>query len=232
MLKTLACAAALAALIASPALAQDWSGLYAGLNVGAGMAHGQFSDGCYFCATDNNDKTFAFGGVQAGFNWQVGSAVFGPEVDFDWSGMSHSGVLGTDDYSFLRVKQKLNWYSSARLRAGLAVDNTLFYLSAGPVWGHVEAPGVEWCCRVLSSTAAPDGTTFSESGTRVGMSGGVGVEMMVDDSWSIGGEYLYADFGNKRANIAGDTCGDYDCEVHNNLAIQTARVVVNYHITP
>lgn len=235
MLKTLARAAAFAALIASPALAQDWTGLYAGLNTGAGMANGQFSDGCYFCATDNNDNSFWFGGAQAGFNWQVGSAVFGPEVDFDWTSMSHKGVVGTDDYDYLAVKQKLTWYTSARLRAGVAVDNTLFYLAAGPVWGHVDAPGVEFCCGVQDTTPTATGYTFSESGNRTGMSGGVGIEVMLNDMWSVGGEYNYADFGSKtavRAPATGSCTTTYLCEVHNNLAIQTARVAVNFHIAP
>ncbi len=205
MLKTIARAVAFAAVLATPAVAADWSGLYAGVNAGVGKANGQFSDGCYYCATDNYDSTFAFGGVQAGFNWQDGAFVFGPAIGFDLSSLSRSGILGTDDDAPLHESAKMNWFLTALARGGVTVDNALIFAEAGPVWGHIDTPGIEYCC-TYDPPLTPDGDTFSTSGTRTGMAGGFGVEVMTSDNMSVSGEYLYADFGSKKAYLAGDTC--------------------------
>ncbi|HUJ02596.1 MAG TPA: outer membrane beta-barrel protein [Rhizomicrobium sp.] len=238
MLKTLARAAVLAAVLATPAYAAaDWSGFYAGLNAGGGMANGQFSDGCYYCATDNYDNSFALIGAQAGFDWQDGAVVFGPVADFDWTSLSRSGVLGTSDEDFLREKAKLNWFASVRARAGIAVDNALFYVTAGPIWGHLETPGVEYCCGALDPSPYADGVTFPSTGTRTGLAGGVGIDVMAGDNWSVSGEYLYANFGTKKSIAVDSECGyyeeDYDeCEIHNNLNTQIVRIAFNWHFMP
>jgi outer membrane autotransporter protein len=232
MFKTFTRAAVLAALLTTPAFAANWSGLYAGLNAGVGMANGQFSDGCYFCATDNYDNNYALGGAQAGFNWQDGAFVLGPEVDFDWTSLSRKGILGTDDSTFLRESAKMTWLISARARAGLAVDNALLYVTAGPVWGHTDTPGIEYCCGPLDTTPTASGNTFSTSGTRTGMAGGMGIEVMTGDNLSIRGEYLYADFGSKTANRVPVCAGADICEVHNSLNTQMIRLAVNWHFGP
>lgn len=232
MIKIFGCAALFALLLVAPATAApvNWSGFYVGANAGAGYATGEFTDDCYFCATDSFDKFFATLGGQAGFNGQSGAVVYGLEGDIDWSSFSRKGVLGADDTSFLREKLDLSWMASIRARAGLAVDNALLYVTAGPVFGHVNAPGIEYCCGIGNSPT-PDGTTFSESGTRAGMIGGVGMEMMIQNQWSVRGEYLYFDLGSETANIApaSDCSVNRQCTVQNTLSGQMVRIAVNYH---
>jgi len=104
-------AAALPILIASPALAaspgSDWSGFYAGLTAGATWArsHETTNVNCavasppgYLCATGaapadggavsaamtgSFSTTQPTGGVEAGYNWQNGPAVYGVELDLE-----------------------------------------------------------------------------------------------------------------------------------------------------
>src|SRR5690348_13689415 len=77
--------------------AQDWSGLYVGVNAGGGLADGQFTDDCYYCATDDFSRPFATLGGQIGYNWAVGSGIVGVEGDFNWTSFNRKGLLGGDD---------------------------------------------------------------------------------------------------------------------------------------
>jgi outer membrane immunogenic protein len=218
-----------ALVIATPAVAADWNGLYVGVNAGVGKGSGQFADGCYFCATDNFSKMFGTVGAQAGYNWQIGSAVLGAEADINWASFEHNGILGLDDYSYLRERSKLEWFSTIRARAGMAVDNTLIYVTAGPAFGGINAPGREFSGGVLNPSTVATGKTFSVNNIRTGFSGGVGVEIALENNLSVRGEYLYTDFGVATAYYSG-TCGNYVCSVQNTLTSQTLRVGLNYRI--
>jgi opacity protein-like surface antigen len=228
MTKFLAGAAFWGLLLTTPAVAADWNGFYVGANAGGGLGSGQFADGCYFCATDSFSQGFVAAGAQAGFNWQMGAAVFGAEADFDWTSFSRKGDLGTDDSTFLKESSKLEWFTSVRARAGLATDNAMVYITAGPVFGHIKAPGIEYCCGPLDTTLTASGNTFSTSGTRVGIIGGAGVEVMLTNNWSVRGEYLYADFGSKTAYRNPACTAPYLCTVQNTLNAHIARLAVNY----
>jgi outer membrane immunogenic protein len=223
-----------AALIgAVPASAGTWAGTYIGVNVGGGMANGQFSDGCYFCATDNYDPpTFAVGG-QLGVNWQTGAFVYGLEGSVDWDTMSHHGILGTDDYTFVRDKANFDWDASIRARAGIAVDNAFMFVTAGPAFGGISTKGIEYSPYPQNPSATPTGYVFNESNTRIGFSAGMGVEFWWDESTSLGFEYLYTNFGSEtavRAPSAGSCSTNYICEIHNSLTTQSARLTLNWHM--
>lgn len=233
MLKYVAPLVALFLLMANPASAAgNWSGFYVGANAGVGYGSGAFTDDCYFCATDSFSKGFFMAGGQGGFNWQSGAAVFGVEGDFDWSSLSRKGVLGADDSDFLREKLELSWLASIRARAGLSVDNALVYLTAGPAFGHIDAPGTEYCCNGVGGVSPATGQTFSKSGSRTGMIGGIGLEVMLQDHWSVRGEYLYFDLGSETVSQTpptGSCATTRRCTVQNTLDGQVARVAMNFH---
>jgi outer membrane immunogenic protein len=85
----------------------NWSGFYVGLNAGAafGRAHDQTTTvfdpvAGYFGATSvsaiastgdlHTNKVGFTGGIQAGYNWQINSTVFGLETDFNYMGVKAS----------------------------------------------------------------------------------------------------------------------------------------------
>ncbi|MCI5077615.1 porin family protein [Oricola sp.] len=94
----------------------DWSGLYAGAQLGGGTVD---VDGV-------GDDTAIVGGVHAGYLFQRGSFVVGPEVDIDMTGWD---VGGTD----------VDAVAHAKLRAGVAADRLLVTGSVG--YGHMWADG-------------------------------------------------------------------------------------------
>src|SRR4029078_2592470 len=64
----------------------NWTGFYAGINAGYGFGK---SDWSAVPTASNKPKGFLFGGT-LGYNYQVGSWVFGLEGDFDWSNVKGS----------------------------------------------------------------------------------------------------------------------------------------------
>jgi len=95
----------------------NWSGPYAGLNLG------------YLWGTVDNlglaPRGAAFG-AQAGFNWRVGQVVFGGEADIQAS--------GADD-TFAAYKFSNPWFGTVRGRGGYAFQNLLVYATAGLAYG-------------------------------------------------------------------------------------------------
>ena len=151
-----------------------WMGPYLGGNLGYAWG-----------SVDNNPTSPAgfAGGVQAGYNWQMGSPwVFGIEGDLQAS--------AADD-TFAPWKFSNPWFGTVRGRVGYAVDNVLFYGTAGLAFGEVT------------------GETFglSESHTDAGWTAGVGAEFGFAPHWSAKAEYLYIDLSDTRFSITGMSNG-------------------------
>lgn len=143
------------------------------------------------------------GGLQAGYNWQVGRMVYGGEVDFavlDFSetrtatGVFPFAFLGTQ-YSVTN-KTTLNRLSTLRARWGMTVTpQVLLYATGGVALGHIQVSGA------YSDNAAditfPGGSgSASNSSMKAGWVIGGGAQWALDRRWSIKAEYLYADFGS------------------------------------
>jgi outer membrane immunogenic protein len=120
---TPACAADIAAgpYVAAPYGVYNWTGFYAGLNLG--YQWGSVSD------TGLSPSGLA-GGVQGGFNWQTGNIVLGGETDLQLSGASDS----SGPFKFSNP-----WFGTLRGRAGYAVNNILFYATGGLAYGGGKA---------------------------------------------------------------------------------------------
>ena len=72
--------------------------------------------------------------MQVGYNWQSGQFVFGVETD--------AQLTGADDSSG-GLKFSIPWFGTLRGRAGVAVNNMLFYGTGGLAYGsgRIEAIG-------------------------------------------------------------------------------------------
>jgi outer membrane immunogenic protein len=165
----------------------SWAGPYLGGNLGYGWG-----------TVDNNPtKPSGFeGGVQAGYNWQTGPWVFGVEGDIQ--------VTGAED-TFAPWKFSNPWFGTVRGRAGYAVNNILFYGTAGLAFGELR------------------GMTFggiSESHTNAGWTGGVGAEFGLAQNWSAKIEYLYVDLADSQFVVTG---------TQNGYRFGMVRAGVNYH---
>jgi outer membrane immunogenic protein len=130
-------------------------------------------------------------GGTVGFNWQISSLVLGFEGDLSWVGEygSHnddgiSANASLADQSFT----KETWLGTARVRAGYAVNNLLFYGTGGWAGAGVDAG--------MKSTAN-NALVFSSSSTRSGWTAGAGLEWGFAPNWSAKWEWLYMKFDNK-----------------------------------
>jgi opacity protein-like surface antigen len=180
-------------LKAPPAPAISWAGWYAGINAGGGMAAANFWDpDCSSCADPAFRKPFATIGGQVGYNWQIGSMVFGLEGDLNWVSARASQPFAIDDNNdfFGTARFRFDAFGSLRGRAGIAFDRTLIYVTAGPAWGHFKSS-------VDAINAPPDGQHVTDDSWHLGVAAGAGIEFLLTPDWTLRGEYLFLDFVDK-----------------------------------
>jgi outer membrane immunogenic protein len=151
----------------------DWSGAYAGLNLG------------YLWSAVGNIGTRPrgiTGGVQGGYNWQVGHIVFGAETDLQ--------LTGAED-TFASYKFSNPWFGTLRGRMGYAFDNVLLYGTAGLAYGggRLTIAGL------------------SESQAHMGWAAGGGVEIGLTPHWSARAEYLFTSLRDKTYVLSGVSTG-------------------------
>jgi outer membrane immunogenic protein len=104
----------------APSGLYNWSGPYAGLNVG--YEWGRITN------TAGSPSGLA-GGGQVGYNWQSGQFVFGGETDLQISGANDTFA----PYEFSNP-----WFGTLRGRAGVAFNNVLLYATLGLAYGDVK----------------------------------------------------------------------------------------------
>src|ERR1700680_4981445 len=74
--------------------AYNWSGFYAGLNGGGGMASSEHLDPDFdFESNTKFQRAFGTVGLQAGYNYQIGSSVIGLEGDYNWVGLDKTKLI-------------------------------------------------------------------------------------------------------------------------------------------
>ena len=98
----------------------NWSGPYAGLNIGYEWGRVTNTVG---------EPSGLTGGGQVGYNWQSGQFVFGAETDIQFS--------GADD-TFAPWKFSNPWFGTLRARAGVAFNNVLLYGTFGLAYGSLK----------------------------------------------------------------------------------------------
>jgi outer membrane immunogenic protein len=151
----------------------NWTGFYAGINAGYGFGTSDWSA----AGVTVKPKGFLAGGT-LGYNWQMGSLVYGIEGDWDWADVKGSATCVV----VLTCETKNTWLATARGRLGYAFDRWLPYVTGGAAFGNVKA------------TLDPAG--FSASKTELGWTVGAGIEYAMFGNWTAKLEYLYVDLGS------------------------------------
>ncbi|MET3524226.1 MULTISPECIES: outer membrane protein [Mesorhizobium] len=189
----------------------DWSGLYAGVDVGyaAGKSN-LFIAGAGLGGTDVNaplDPTGFVGGVHIGVNQEMANRlVLGAEADLAYSNVDR---VSTFAGAGALLNTELKWSGSARLRAGYAFDRTLPYITAGVAAAKYEVSVI---------TNGPGGTIPVHDETHLGWTVGAGVDHAFTDKWIASVEYRYADFGKKDLSVplfGPGTVSNVDLKTHN-----------------
>ena len=178
-----------------------WTGFYAGVNGGWGWAN-----------PSSSNFSSAGGGIlgaQVGYNYQVGQFVGGVEADANWTGMKSTNTYvpaggGTASNSF-----KTGFLTTERVRAGVAMDRALIFLTGGYAGIQTDA----------SFNGVASG---SQSAWRNGGVIGAGLEYAFTNNVSAKAEYLYAPMGSK-TYFAGTTSAETS-----SLNLSIIRAGLNY----
>ncbi|MCX7310489.1 MAG: porin family protein [Alphaproteobacteria bacterium] len=161
----------------SPVIAYyNWTGFYLGINGGYGWGTSDWS----LPAVSNKPKGGMFGGT-LGYNYQVGSIVWGLEGDIDWQNVRSSVACAPG----ITCETRSDWLGTFRGRIGYAFDRWMPYITGGGAYGNVKA---------TPSTAGLGVAAASD--TRLGWTFGGGLEYAFLSNWSTKIEYLYVDLGS------------------------------------
>ena len=171
----------------------NWSGFYVGGHIGGAWtnegwintanttAFGDLIPGQGFRQRNSG----VFGGGQMGYNWQANNFVFGLEGTI--SGLDNKGsvlntVFGAGDDQF---RWRADWMATITGRAGIAVNNNLFYAKGGYA-------GVNNRLSVTDAFGSGSRTHWHN-----GWTVGAGWEYGITQNWIVGLEYDYAAFEHK-----------------------------------
>jgi len=162
----------------------NWTGFYVGVNAGYGWGS---SDWSLVPTASNKPKGFLAGGT-LGYNYQIGSIVWGLEGDLDWSNVKDTVVCAP----LVNCGTSNPWLATFRGRIGYAFDRWLPYFTGGGAYGSVKA----------TIDVPSFGLTASSSNNQLGWTVGAGLEYAFLGNWSAKLEYLYVDLGSFNAAIA------------------------------
>jgi outer membrane immunogenic protein len=242
-----------------------FSGSYVGVNAGAAWGNASYATNpncppatvqATFCdsstlangaavaasGTGHLSPTGFTGGVQAGHNWQVGTVVYGGEVDLGAFDLSQSATasaafppsafVGTQ-YT-VTESMKADWLATLRARLGVTVTpQLLLYATGGLAFSEVK-----FSSGYSDNAIGPNGGIFLTGGTgfgsrselRTGWTAGGGGELLLDRNWSLKFEYLFVDLGSISVLVPTSNTPTYaqTMEVNSDLTAQIARIGFNY----
>jgi len=150
----------------------NWTGMYGRTNSLAPY------DSLMFGAPTSGAPDNFIGTSQFGYNYQTGPFVLGIETEATRQ-QNLTNVFGANAFDAASQRNDQGWIGTVRPRAGLAADNWLFYGTAGLAFGSI----------------TPNASTAAPGSARTGFAVGGGLEFESGKQWSLGLEYLYADFG-------------------------------------
>lgn len=183
----------------------DWTGFYVGANAGYSVGREPTTATAVEPASTPpivRHETFALApagalaGVQLGYNKQFGNVVLGVEGDWQWTGQRDTACVFDCTFNFsLTEQQRLQWFGTARARAGYALDHWLWYATGGVAWGRVhESQALQENVTVVIPPVSAAGAA-SAATTNVGWVLGAGVETAIGGNWTAKLEYLHMDLG-------------------------------------
>ena len=193
-----------------------FSGAYLGGNAGAIAYAATRSDRDQYFVSTYEYSLSAIGptvGVQAGYDWQSCNKVLGIVADWNWTDAEAHRQIVPNLISG-DIHSKMDWFSTIRARAGLAVNDTLFYVTGGVAAAHV------------SSAVSTSQQHFAFNSVRWGLVGGAGAEFSLGNNWSLNAKSLYMRFAKDTNTLISPVRGALSFE--NNNSAWVNRVGLNY----
>ncbi len=191
--------------------AYNWSGVYAGLNLGYGFGHASASGmsgggqsllggegGIVSVPNKTVNVSGALAGAELGFLLQSGNIVYGVAADYAFSAIKGSGPLTFPGALYdVRLGQKLTGLGTVRLRGGFAADKLFVYGTGGFAMAQADTSVIV--------SGAPG--TLHDKTTAKGWTVGGGVEYALGSNFTVKAEYLRVRLNQKAFGVADDTDG-------------------------
>lgn len=157
----------------------DWSGVYAGAWIGLSCLDGKGSliDNTTPSGPWSNGGCGGKGGGLVGYQRQFDHFVVGAEAD-----LGRSTILVTNNEVGANFNFQMNYLATLRGRAGWALDDKLFYLTAGGAYANGQISGTV------------PGPLSSITAGQFGWTVGAGLENAVTDHLRLRMEYTYTQF--------------------------------------
>jgi len=235
----------------------NWTGFYAGGNVGYGWGnYGASNVIGTFVNANGGSAPYGFNtvsgngngitaGIQTGYNWQIEQTVLG--IEADWQYLNSKATIGDSAIAVLpaiggnfngSASVSTDWYATFRGRVGYAFGPALLYATGGialadaklsaSATGSIPTSLFPLAYGPLGSMNASDRAVL------VGYVVGGGLEYALGAGWSVKGEYLHMGFGTNGYNLTGSLrspaglTGVITTHVDVKSSFDIARVGVNY----
>jgi outer membrane immunogenic protein len=152
----------------------DWTGVYAGVNVGWASLHPKS-----LAANLKQPNSSGFlAGARLGYNYQINQIVLGLEADGNITDLSKTVLCQNPAF---KCNASSDWNASLKARVGFAADRFLVFGAGGVAIADY-------------SGFTDDGTHYADSKTRHGWVLGAGIEYAVTDTILLNAEYDHMQF--------------------------------------
>jgi len=174
----------------------NWTGFYVGGHAGYGWGEKEWTDPFNLALVPPGEPRVghktngALGGLQAGFNYQIGHVVFGIEGDWSWTGLDGGTSRRVPEQVDYHVG--VDWLATLTGRLGMTTGHWLFYVKGGAAWADDDYT-------LVFTDLVVD--VNKGSGTRRGWIIGAGAEYDLGNSFSVKLEYNYLDFGSETVTL-------------------------------
>jgi opacity protein-like surface antigen len=193
--------------IAAPAY--NWSGWYVGANIGGAWSNSTLTNS-NIGTSWNPGGTGFIGGLQAGYNLQAGSWLFGVEGDFDWTTFGGMSSAIATPLGVIQASVNKNWITTVAARFGITSDRLLVYGKVGGGWARSSA----------ALSFVNGGQIWGGSQTNGGWLLGTGIEYAFASNWTGKLEYDFLGISSTTVSAPPVMTAIHD--------IQMLKVGVNY----
>ena len=198
----------------------DWTGLYVGAQVGVIRVNG-VTDAPFNYADFSNGNgglnrytasprwTGFTGGVNLGFDQQLGSVVLGGVGDINFDGGSgnagyyyydnaHGGAGSGPTNNGENADFSLNWDGSVRAKIGVPLDNFMPYITGGVAFGQAN----------FTEHRTFGSGTYTGTANLLGYTLGAGLSYAVTDQIIVTGEYRHTNYNSVLSGSIGANAQD------------------------
>jgi outer membrane immunogenic protein len=193
-----------------------WTGFYVGGNVGGAWdPTGGNNTNCAAlgdCTTAHTTITGVAGGLQAGYNYQIGVIVIGAEGTFSGSSLRGS-YLAADGINTLTTS--VDYFGTVTGKFGVTFGSLLLYGKGGAAWTHTKQ----------SDFNAAESLTFTTNYWQSGWTVGGGAEYAFSPNWSVRVEYALINTPNQPTTFSNAPTGvSFTALMHQQINQITAGV--------